>query len=114
MHAAAESIAFPRSSIKMGRVFPGTAFRVWAFGSLVIAIILCLAGKVGASPSDERVHDRPHVSVWHAYRGDEERALHEVLGEYERFAGAEVDVLAVPFEAYGAKLAAAVPRNHGP
>ena len=54
------------------------------------------------------------VSVWHAYRGDEERALHEVLRDYERIAGVEVDVLAVPYEAYGAKLAAAVPRGHGP
>jgi maltose-binding protein MalE len=34
--------------------------------------------------------------------------------EFERISGAEVEVLAVPYEAYGAKLAAAVPRGHGP
>ncbi|HMI85529.1 MAG TPA: extracellular solute-binding protein [Polyangiaceae bacterium] len=75
---------------------------------------LSAAKSARAAPSNGPVGDRPQVSLWHAYRGDEEIALHQVVREYTRVSGAEVEVLAVPFEAYGAKLGAAVPRGHGP
>ncbi|HMJ57164.1 MAG TPA: extracellular solute-binding protein [Polyangiaceae bacterium] len=91
MHVAAESIAL-----------------------LSVLGVLLVAQDAGASPSNGPGLDRPRVSLWHAYRGDEERALDEVLHEYTRVSGTEVEVLALPFEAYGAKLAAAVPRGHGP
>ncbi len=54
------------------------------------------------------------VAVWHAYRGAEERALVELAGRYEAERGVHVDLLAIPFEAYTSKLAAAVPHAHGP
>ena len=56
-----------------------------------------------------------HLVLWHSYRGDEERALAGVVRTFEeRHPGVTVEVLAIPFEAYAAKLTAAVPRAHGP
>ena len=56
-----------------------------------------------------------HVVLWHSYRGDEERALVTVVRTFEAgHPGVTVEVLAIPFEAYAAKLEAAVPRAHGP
>jgi arabinogalactan oligomer/maltooligosaccharide transport system permease protein len=51
------------------------------------------------------------VRVWHSYRGDEQRAL-------EAFAATphavEVELLAVPSDAFAAKLSAAIPLGEGP
>lgn len=76
--------------------------------------VLGAARSAGAAPVNQPAGVRPQLSLWHAYRGDEEIALRRVLEEYTRLSGAEVEVLAIPFEAYGAKLASAVPRGHGP
>ncbi len=51
------------------------------------------------------------VRLWHAYRGEEQRALEEVIATTR--VGA-VDVLAIPSDAYAAKLAAAIPLGEGP
>ncbi len=58
--------------------------------------------------------DAPSIVLWHAYRGDEEKALKAVVETYEREHGVRVEMLAVPYEAYSAKLGAAVPHAHGP
>ena len=51
------------------------------------------------------------IRVWHAYRGDEEKALLEILSMWK---GEPIDTLAVPFDAYAAKLQAAIPLGDGP
>ncbi len=51
------------------------------------------------------------IRLWHAYRGAEEEALHEVLSDWE---GAPVEPLAIPYDAFGSKLAAAIPLGEGP
>ncbi|MSP25276.1 MAG: extracellular solute-binding protein [Myxococcales bacterium] len=51
------------------------------------------------------------LRLWHAYRGAEERALAAVLAS---FTEAPVETLAVPYDAYAAKLAAAIPLGDGP
>jgi arabinogalactan oligomer/maltooligosaccharide transport system permease protein len=56
----------------------------------------------------------PSVVLWHAYRGAEEAAIVHLAAAYERAHGIHVELLAVPFDAYSAKLTAAVPRTHGP
>jgi arabinogalactan oligomer/maltooligosaccharide transport system permease protein len=59
--------------------------------------------------------DDGHVTLWHAYRGDEERALVEVTRAYERsHPGVTVELLAIPFDAYASKLSSSVPHAHGP
>jgi arabinogalactan oligomer/maltooligosaccharide transport system permease protein len=59
--------------------------------------------------------DAHTVVVWHAYRGDEERAIEDVARAFERdHPGTHVELLSVPFEAYLAKLEAAAPHGNGP
>jgi arabinogalactan oligomer/maltooligosaccharide transport system permease protein len=50
------------------------------------------------------------VRLWHAYRGAEQQALAEIL---ERFDG-EVELLAVPYDAFASKLESAIPLGEGP
>jgi len=60
-------------------------------------------------------HAEEHVVLWHSYRGDEERALASVVHTFEvRHPGVSVEVLTIPFEAYAAKIQAAVPHGNGP
>jgi arabinogalactan oligomer/maltooligosaccharide transport system permease protein len=50
------------------------------------------------------------VRLWHAYRGAEQQALEEIL---ESFAG-EVELLAVPYDAFASKLESSIPLGEGP
>jgi arabinogalactan oligomer/maltooligosaccharide transport system permease protein len=50
------------------------------------------------------------VRLWHAYRGAEEQALAEILRSFD----GEVDRLAVPYDAFGAKLESSIPLGEGP
>ncbi len=78
----------------------------WALAPLVGAILV--AGQASAS-------EPARVTLWHSYRGEEERALSSAVHLFEdEHPGVSVDLLAVPYDAYAAKLAAAVPRAHGP
>jgi arabinogalactan oligomer/maltooligosaccharide transport system permease protein len=54
------------------------------------------------------------ISLWHSYRGDEERALAELAQRYEREAGVPVHLLSLPFDVFLSKLKAAVPNGNGP
>ncbi|MFO0572941.1 MAG: extracellular solute-binding protein [Polyangia bacterium] len=61
------------------------------------------------------------VAVWHAYSGGEERALQQVVHEYNSSQAAEhgergvqVEAIAVPYGSLADKLQAAIPRGHGP
>lgn len=54
------------------------------------------------------------LRLWHAYGGAEEAALREAVREFERRTGEEVDLLAVAFGAYLAKLESAIPTGRGP
>ena len=56
----------------------------------------------------------PTLVVWHSYRGQEEKALASLARQYEAEHGMRVELLALPFDAYTAKLTAAVPHAHGP
>ncbi len=51
------------------------------------------------------------LRLWHAFRGDEEAALHEVLATWS---GPPIDVLAVPYDAFSAKVSSAIPFGEGP
>jgi arabinogalactan oligomer/maltooligosaccharide transport system permease protein len=58
--------------------------------------------------------DRPSVVLWHSMRGEQERAMVDLAKRYERERGVRVELLALPFGAFAAKLEAAVPHAHGP
>jgi len=73
--------------------------------------LLGLALLVVLAPACEQA---PSIVLWHSYRGEEERTLVQLAKRYEREHGIRVELLAIPFDAYTAKLDAAVPRAHGP
>ncbi len=50
------------------------------------------------------------IRLWHAYRGAEQAALEEILASFD----GEVELLAVPYDAYAAKLESAIPLGEGP
>ncbi len=59
--------------------------------------------------------DEPDVTLWHAYRGAEADALHEVIRAFERdHAEIRVEVVPVPYSAYANKISSGVPRGNGP
>jgi arabinogalactan oligomer/maltooligosaccharide transport system permease protein len=51
------------------------------------------------------------VRVWHAYRETEEQALEEIV---DGFADADVDLLAIPYDGFAAKVTSAIPLGSGP
>lgn len=51
------------------------------------------------------------IRVWHAYRDEEAKALEAILATWK---GGEIDVLALPFDAYARKLEASIPIGDGP
>ncbi|HVH98450.1 MAG TPA: extracellular solute-binding protein [Enhygromyxa sp.] len=68
----------------------------------LLLVLLCLLAPVARA-------EQP-VRLWHAYRGDEERALQLILAS---FAG-EVELLAVPYDAFASKLESSIPLGEGP
>jgi arabinogalactan oligomer/maltooligosaccharide transport system permease protein len=55
------------------------------------------------------------LRVWHAYRGDEEKALLAILDAWkQQGAGRTVETLSVPFDAYATKLRSAIAIGEGP
>jgi arabinogalactan oligomer/maltooligosaccharide transport system permease protein len=72
----------------------------------LVALALVLASALPA-------HAEP-LRLWHAYGGAEEEGLREAVRAFERRTGHEVDLLAVAFGAYLAKLQSAIPTGRGP
>jgi arabinogalactan oligomer/maltooligosaccharide transport system permease protein len=55
------------------------------------------------------------LTLWHAYRGNEQRALELAVDAWRgRHPGVAVEVLAMPYESYASKLEAAIPHGNGP
>lgn len=74
--------------------------RAWVW--LGLALALLLARPAAAA-------DR--LRLWHAFRGNEEAALQEILASWS---GPPIEVLAVPYDAFSAKLGSAIPFGEGP
>ncbi len=54
------------------------------------------------------------LTLWHAYRGDEETALRAAAQAFTRTSGVDVELLGLPYDAYPAKLTSAIPHGAGP
>jgi arabinogalactan oligomer/maltooligosaccharide transport system permease protein len=76
--------------------------------ALLVAIVLGLVLLPGC---DEPARG---IVVWHPYRGAEQKALETVATQFAEKNGVRVTLLAVPYDAYAAKLEAAIPRDNGP
>jgi arabinogalactan oligomer/maltooligosaccharide transport system permease protein len=75
------------------------------FFALLVAIVMFAFG----------CSEPPHgITIWHPYRGGEDEALKESIASFEREENVKVTSLFVPYEAYIAKLEAAIPRGNGP
>lgn len=76
--------------------------------AVLVALVLALVAlpSCGEPPGG--------VVVWHAYRGGEQKALEAIAARWSAEHGTKVTMLAVPYDAYGAKLEAAIPRGNGP
>lgn len=53
--------------------------------------------------------DEP-IRLWHAYRGAEQQALEDILRSFD----GEVELLAVPYDAFASKLESTIPLGEGP
>ncbi len=68
-------------------------------------LLLCLlATSASAAP----------LKLWHAYRGGEEQALLQLSKEFTAKTGQEVELLAVPYDAFSSKITSAIPHDAGP
>ncbi|WP_437305417.1 extracellular solute-binding protein [Sorangium sp. So ce388] len=77
---------------------PAPAIALAALAALLLVLAPALAA---AAP----------IRLWHAYRDDEARALGAIVAAFK---GEEVELLALPFDAYASKLQAAIPMGEGP
>jgi arabinogalactan oligomer/maltooligosaccharide transport system permease protein len=50
------------------------------------------------------------IRLWHAYRGAEQQALEQIVSRFD----GEVELLAVPYDAFASKLESAIPLGEGP
>lgn len=88
-------------------MYPLLPFTVPApLARLVILLVVLLVGLVGGA-----ARGAEPIRLWHAYRGGEEAALTEVLADFD---DAPVETLAIPYDAFGSKLATAIPLGDGP
>ena len=74
-------------------------------------LLLGLTIVWGVLGGSSRARADAPIRLWHPYRRAEEAALAQIL---EGWDGPEVVVLAIPYEAFAAKLAAAIPHGEGP
>ncbi len=59
--------------------------------------------------------EKTQVVLWHAYRGDERKALEQVVETFNAsHARIDVKLLAVPFDAFPDKITNAIPQGKGP
>jgi len=54
------------------------------------------------------------LTLWHAYRGKERKALEDLVKKYEKDRKIKVNLLAIPYDAFDKKLTASIPRMQGP
>ena len=69
-----------------------------------LAFLLLCASSASAAP----------LKLWHAYRGGEEQALQQLSREFTARTGVEVELLAVPYDAFSSKITSAIPHDAGP
>ncbi|NVJ21434.1 MULTISPECIES: extracellular solute-binding protein [Myxococcus] len=76
---------------------------------LVALVLLAMAWSAHAAEAQPEP-----LKLWHAYRGGEEAALLQATTLFTEKTGVRVDMLALPYDAYAAKLTNAIPHGAGP
>ncbi len=81
------------------------ASRLMGCTALAVLLLLLLCSLAQAEP----------VVVWHSYRGEERQALEQLARKWnDRYLDREIELLAIPYEAYANKLSSAIPNGNGP
>ncbi|MEW5743140.1 MAG: extracellular solute-binding protein [Myxococcota bacterium] len=83
----------------------GASTRPSRFGLAFLAFVLA-----GCAPEPAT----GPLKLWHAYRGGEERALEESARRFTARTGRQVELLAVPYDAFSSKITSAIPHDAGP
>lgn len=73
--------------------------------SLLLLLLAPCAARAGA---------REPLTLWHGYRGMEERALESAAADFSAKTGVRVELLAVPYDVFASKLIAAIGHGGGP
>ncbi|MEQ8272868.1 MAG: extracellular solute-binding protein [Deltaproteobacteria bacterium] len=74
-------------------------------------LAFALAATMFAAPAVAKTK----VVLWHAYRATEKKALEKVAADFNKSQGdVEVELVAIPYDAFGDKITAAIPRGKGP
>ena len=83
-----------------------------ALRSALLAALLC--GVCACSPPQED-RDVTTLTLWHAYRAEEQAALTECVASFNASQD-EIEVVAqkIPYQAFADKLTTAIPRDNGP
>ena len=81
--------------------------RVPLFSALLALVCTLTAGLFVPQTADAATP----IRLWHAYRADEEKALAAILALAH---GIPVEAVSIPYDAYGSKLASAIPLGEGP
>jgi arabinogalactan oligomer/maltooligosaccharide transport system permease protein len=72
------------------------------------------AGLLALLAASTAFAEQTPLRLWHAYRGSEEQALLSATELFTKSTGVQVDLLAVPYDAFPSKLANAIPHGNGP
>ena len=75
---------------------------------LLLTVVASLLVLLGTGCADS---GPTPIRLWHAYRGEEQKALEEIVASFD---GGPVELLALPHDAFAAKLQSAVPLGAGP
>lgn len=76
----------------------------WLWLAMLVVVALAPVARPRLAAADEPIR------LWHAYRGEEEAALNEIVADWD----GSVDVLALPYDSMANKLGAAIPLGEGP
>lgn len=61
------------------------------------------------------IHAQTTITLWHAYRGGEKKALKQVVKKYNsENSEIQIKLLGIPYDAFADKITAAIPRGKGP
>jgi maltose-binding protein MalE len=89
--------------------------------SLCTLLTACNSGdSAPATPADTRAaatlkSEPVTVTLWHSYRAGEEKALAEVVEQFNKErTDIHLETLKIPHQAFADKITAAIPRNNGP
>lgn len=99
-----------KKNTKVKKFLTNTSLSFIIVALSIFAILTCAKKQVIAQQVAKKT-----ITLWHAYRADEKKALEEVAAVYNSSQNKiTLNLLAVPYDAFPDKITAAVPQGKGP